>query len=780
LTRSDTAAGEDLIDSARKTDFPKRRRRSIRHGLWLIPLVAAAVGAWRWSFDETPPGRPPARVAAPVTWVDESRCEPCHAREYGAWQGSHHQLAMRPAAPDSVLGDFGNRSLRTDVETSRFSRSGSGFSIRTPGPDGRPADYAVAYTLGVEPLQQYLLALPDGRLQAHGAAWDVPGKRWFHLYDGEAVDHRHRLHWTAAQQNADFMCIECHATRFRRGYDATGGTYDSQWHAPGVGCQSCHGPASAHLRWAEGGARAASGGKGFATSPSGADEPQTCARCHSRRTPLGNGYRHGDELLDDYLPMILTADLYEVDGKIQGEVFEYGSFRQSRMNAVGVVCSDCHDPHGARLRATGNALCTRCHGPAATAIRAEIDGSGLQAKNYDDPSHHHHAPGSPGSACVDCHMPGKVYMGNDLRRDHSFSSPHPAQALALSHSDACLGCHGKDEALDAFRRWYPGAEPRDGGYARDLHAARRGSPGAAEGLLRQLARADLPDIRRATLLSELPRYPSSDAQRTLAGALRDASPLVRRTAAEQLEALFSPAERVRLLSPLLGDPSRAVRLAAAWQLVQLPSAPGADPRARQQLTAEYEQVQNQMLDRAESNYDLAGVYQATGRQALVEPALRRALRQDPAFHPASILLAQWREQAAGDADGALRLLQDAIARYPAEGSLWHALGLTYVRQGKRDRALQALRRAHELAPEEPDFGYVLAVALHDGGQTQAAVDLLRDVVRQHPAHRAARQVLIGYLRAAGERAEVESLLAALARQNPGDPLLGLPGNTPTR
>jgi len=743
-------------------------------GLWLLSLAALiAAGGWWWAT------RLPAPDPAVPTaqWVDESSCQGCHAVQYQAWQGSHHHLAMQPANERTVLADFGQASLASDSEISEFLRQKDGFWIRTPGPDGQPADYKVAYTFGVAPLQQYLLALPDGRLQAHGAAWDSENRRWFHLYDGMSVDHRHRLHWSKAQQNADFMCIECHSSGFRRDYDAERDRHNSRWQALGVGCQSCHGPASGHLRWAlDRGAPRGDTGKGFehALTAGGASEVEACARCHSRRTPLGNGYEHGNALLDDYLPVILTPDLYEVDGKIKGEVFEYGSFRQSRMHAAGVVCSDCHNPHSARLRMPGNAVCTQCHNPSATPTRPEIAAGGLQAKNYDHPDHHRHTVGSEGARCVGCHMPGKLYMVNDLRRDHSFSSPNPPQARALGHSDACLGCHRDDEADDVlvrFQQWYPDAQPRDGGYARDLHAARQGLPGAAQAVLRQLGRGDLPDIRRATLLSELPNYPSAAAQRALIQGLQDPSPLVRRTAVELLGELLSAPQQSAVLAAMANDPVRAVRLAASWHLLQLRPEAGTDPQARRQLIAEYEQLQNTMLDRAEAHHNLAGVYQLTGREEQVEPALRRALRQDPDFFPAVILLAQWRERVAQDVDGALRLLEETIQRHPEEASLRHALGLTLVRQGAREQALRALRRAHELAPEQPEYGYVLAVALHDSGQAPAALDLLRTLSRRHPANRPLRQALIGYLRAGGHHEEAQAALAELAAQNPDDPLL---------
>jgi formate-dependent nitrite reductase cytochrome c552 subunit len=93
----------------------------------------------------------------------------------------------------------------------------------------------------------------------------------------------------------------------------------------------------------------------------------------------------------------------------------------------GVRCSNCHNPHSSELKAPGNACV--CN---ATTRRQDlgqtVDGKGLQAKNYDSIEHTRHTPGQPGSQCVDCHMPGKFYMGNDWRHDHSFSIPNPERA----------------------------------------------------------------------------------------------------------------------------------------------------------------------------------------------------------------------------------------------------------------------------------------------------------------------------------------------------------------
>ncbi|MFN3580553.1 MAG: HEAT repeat domain-containing protein, partial [Pseudomonas sp.] len=597
---------------------------------------------------------------------------------------------------------------------------------------------------------------------------------------GQGVDHQDRLHWTGSLQNANFMCIECHATDFKRNYDAASDTFASGWQAPGVGCQSCHGPASAHLEWAASTLASETGqqnhAKGFAASPSIAhrEEVEACARCHSRRSPLDDGYQHGNALMDDFLPSILTADLYEVDGKIKEEVFEYGSFQQSKMQAAGVVCSDCHNPHSGELRAPGNAVCTQCHNSNALATRPAIQGSGLQARNYDSPTHHHHPSSSAGAQCISCHMPGKLYMTNDLRHDHSFTSPNPPQALELGHTDACLGCHQNVEPsqiVAQFLSQYPGAEPRDGGYARDMEAARSGKPGAAAGLFRQLAREGQPAIRVATLISELPRYPSLSALQHLARAVQHPDPSVRVAAVNSLPALASETQLRDLLAPLAEDPIRAVRLAVAWQLAQLPPQAKSGLAAWPTLQAEYEQVQQSLLERTDAHFNLAMLYQLSGREDQVEAALGDALLRDAAFFPALIMQAQWQEQYLGLPQVGLASLQEGIKAHPQEASLHHALGMTLVRQGKLTEALPAFTQAQQLAVNNSDYAYVLAIALHDSGKREQAVQLLEKQLATDPANRQLRLALVSYL---GDQSSPEArvLMEQLRAQNPDDPALG--------
>ena len=126
----------------------------------------------------------------PAKFTDEAACGKCHEKEYRAWLGSHHQLAMQEATEKTVLADFHDSTFTYFGITSHFFRRGGTFFVRTDGPDGKLADYEIAYTFGVAPLQQYLIPMPGGRLQVLQIAWDTEKKRWFHLYPDEKIDSR--------------------------------------------------------------------------------------------------------------------------------------------------------------------------------------------------------------------------------------------------------------------------------------------------------------------------------------------------------------------------------------------------------------------------------------------------------------------------------------------------------------------------------------------------------------------------------------------------------------
>ncbi|WP_414705446.1 tetratricopeptide repeat protein [Pseudomonas sp.] len=755
-------------------------------------------------------------------WVSEDSCQTCHQPQHQSWQGSHHHLAMQSANEHSVLGDFNDHTFVGQRARTHFQRKADGFWVSTTGADGQPADYPVAFTFGVEPLQQYLLALPDGRLQAFDVAWDTQKEQWFELYPDQQIEHDNALHWAGPNQNANFMCLECHTTGFKRNYDPLTDRYASTWQALGVGCQSCHGPAAGHLEWLKRPTEKA--GYGFssaAVDDSAGREAEVCGRCHSRRAALSDGYQHANRMMDDYLPSILSPVLNEIDGKIKDEVFEYGSFVQSRMYAAGVRCTDCHNPHSAELRTTGNALCTQCHNPSGQAARPGIDSSGLISKNYDSPEHHRHQQETVAAQCISCHMPARHFMVKDQRHDHSFSVPNPAQALKLGHGDACLGCHTEmplARLQTQFKQLFSNPQSRDNGYASTLFAARHGGEGALAAVLEQLQREDLPAIRRATLLAELYRYPSQRTLRSILQALAHSEPQVREVAVSSLAALAPERLQMQALSPVLQDPVRAVRIAAAWQIAQLPQTGRAAPAGFEQAIREYEQGQRSLRERPEANVNLAMLYQLDGRTKDVEPALREALKRDRRYQPARILLAQWLESQ-GDAQAGIKLLEEGLnqsldnpgetaearenyaekqrssainthleptanntsatpsvfqqpdERHAKDAALHHALAMASVRQGQRGKALNHLEKAHNQAPDNSDYLYAYAIGLHESGEKAEAEKLLDIGLKRDPTNRAIRQALLAYAAQAGDKDKTALLLRTLQAINPEDPLL---------
>lgn len=754
-------------------------------------LLAAVAGIGWFLFRPAPvPSKaPPINVAAPVvakpqppaqkpaTMVDEQQCQGCHTEQVKDWQGSHHQLAMQAANGETMLGDFNNVAFKAENETTRFTRKGDEFWVNTPGIDGKNADFKVAYTFGIAPLQQYLIEVGEGRLQALGVAWDTEKNRWFHLYPGQGVNFKNPLHWSKPSQNANFMCVECHTTGFKRNFDAASNTFNSQWNSLGVGCQACHGPASNHLEWTQ--KKDDLIHKGFAVDlkdKNASVEIETCARCHARRAPLSDGYTVGKRLMDDYLPSTLTRELYALDGKIKDEVFEHGSFLQSKMFDKGVRCSNCHNPHSSELKAPGNAVCLQCHNTAGKTSVEGVDGKGLQAKNYDSSEHTRHTMGQPGSQCVDCHMPGKFYMGNDWRHDHSFSIPNPERAQKLGTPDACLSCHqGKagDKVTAQFKLWSASATtPQAPRYDESLWLIRNGQPGAANVLYELLQRSDLPAIRRATLLAELPLYPSDQALKLATLDLKNREPQVRESAVRAISAFLPPAERAALLTPMLNDPVKAVRIVAARDLLNVArnNGLGAAQTNWDAAIAEYEAVQNSLAERAEANLNLAMLYQASGRASEVEGLLRTALKRDPDFYPALVTLVQWLE-ANGRRQEAQTLLDDSLKAHPEAALLQHTRGLSLIRAGKTAEAMTALHKAAQLEPQNPQYGYVLAVALHDSGKVSEACDELERLLKIQPANRNARLSLIQYYLENGQEPKAQMLLQGWKKMNMGDPAL---------
>lgn len=741
--------------------------------LWL-PLAAAAlllaVGGWLVAANQ---GTAEPFDLSGAEYVGASKCVQCHADEVKKYAGSHHDLAMDRATPETVLGDFSGVELTHLGVTSRMYREGEKFMVSTEGPDGTQQAFEVKYVFGVEPLQQYMVEF--GGDQSHGennlprvqvlrVSWDTQKKTWFHLDPPDVVDRLapdDDLHWTGIAQRWNNMCAECHSTNYQKGFDVKTQTYHSTFSEIDVSCEACHGPASKHVelagKWFPGWNRQ----RGYALANlkrSAEDQIQACAPCHSRRNVVAAGFKAGDNFYDYYADQLLTQGVYYPDGQVLDEDYIHGSFIQSKMYHKGIRCSDCHDPHTARLKHDGNQVCTSCH-------------QHPQAK-YDTVAHHFHKPGSEGAQCVNCHMPPTTYMAVDARHDHSLRIPRPDLSLQIDTPNACTGCHLKPENVaeekrprlalyqdwmlaarngdeevraeieranrwcdEACDKWYGERRRRDEHFGLAIAAGQKRQTIAVDLLTRLLEKrsGEVPAIARATALQTLSEVDAAKAGELAAEAIKDDHPLVRAAATDALVGHPITGQATNLLADALDDPRRLVRTSAARNLMQFPpdqQPASSGPRLRQVVLEWIDGLKND-ADRAGAHLTLAVMAEQEGRAQAAIEHYRDAIRVEPGVTGPRTNLAALLERnltshatVAGSAEDAdspivqeisqlrkaeLQLLARDVKLLPQAAAIQYRYGLGLYVDGQKELALEHLLKAAEIEPSNYEF--VQAVTL---------------------------------------------------------------------
>ena len=711
----------------------------------------------------------PAEVTA--TFVGRDACVTCHQDQTTSFTGSHHDLAMAIATDQSVLGNFDDTEMTQHGITSRMFRDGDRFMVHTEGPTGAMEDFEIKYVFGVDPLQQYMVEFdrPEdagddeiGRLQVLRISWDTHRKKWFYLKApdvDEKIAPGDPLHWTGIAQRWQTMCADCHSTNLQPNFDVATGRYHTTYSEIDVSCEACHGPGSVHVELANRKSLFWDRDRGFALASLKGDDKegqlQSCAPCHSRRGQLGGGYVAGQSYHDFYQLEPLTEATYHADGQIKDEVYVYGSFTQSLMYHKGIGCTDCHDPHSLKLKHTGNETCTSCHQHAAG--------------KYDVPSHHHHAVGTAGAACVNCHMPHTTYMMVDDRRDHSLRVPRPDLSVEIGTPNACSGCHIKDaiktdESLQEFvdrdyaawramaasgnesvaaaiaktdrwcdeacEAWYGAERKTPPHYGQVLAALRSGQTSASRGAADWITSADptVPDIAKASLIGEVAgRVPGVTLEvcREVLSAAAGASVQVRAAAARALLTV-PPRRSLPLLEPLLADDSVQVRTAAARTIVSSGGYASLHGSRRAAVDAAIDEVHRQTeitADRSGAHVDWALLCEARGRDAEAIASYQRAIQVEPTV--------------AGPRTNLATLLERSLPQMPPQ----KVSSVTDWVRRLRSQELPLLARDAALVPDLFEVQYRYGLALYLEGQIDAAAEQIERAVRLQPGHPEASEVL---------------------------------------
>ena len=721
--------------------------------IFLISILVSGLISCKRNSGKSEASTTAARIQT-AQYVGRESCKSCHEMEYNLFQHSDHDLAMDIASEETVLGDFNNSVFDHLGIESSFYKKDSSFFVFTEGPGGVMQEYPIAYTFGVDPLQQYLIEFPGGAYQCLPIAWDTRpeekgGQRWFHLYGDERIAPDDILFWTRSTQNWNYMCSECHSTNTRKNYNYESKSYTTTWDEIDVSCEACHGPGSEHIDWAE---KVEAGSSpdiypdmgliirlkdtdnatwvfdpdsttARRSVPRKSDDLiQMCARCHSRRSVITEDYFHDGTLLETHWPSLLDEGLYFADGQILDEVYVYGSFLQSKMYTAGVVCKDCHEPHSGNVYVDGNALCYRCH----------------MASAYGGRSHHFHDPADKGASCVECHMHERTYMVIDPRRDHSIRIPRPDLSDKLGTPNACNQCH-KDKstawATKYLEEWYGSDLLNTSHYGETFWAGRQAYPEAVPELIKLAKNKENAPMVRATAISLLNNYPNPEKEALVFSTINDKDPLIRYASISVAQYSANPSAANVIINSLQ-DSVKLVRIMAANALsgFNLENIPESKKRLYKTALDEYTTSLLINADHPGTHVNYGNLYLNQGDLQKAEASYKEAIAIEPGLVTAYINLADLYRRSQRDTEGE-QVLLSALEKYPELAAVNYSLGLLKIRKNEQEEAMVYLKKAAEEAPEIAQYSYVYGIGLNSLGNPQEALVFLTDALEQHPYNR---------------------------------------------
>ncbi len=739
--------------------------------VWLIVMII-----W-WQRSRTDPPEEPATAKLPMAarpsaiakwkpiasdketfaaFAGSATCLECHGEKHQGWLKSNHALAER--LPTNTLDRAAfdpPREFKFGSQTNSVRADGGQFVVRAPGLGNVVRDFAVERVIGHDPLRQFLVDGGNGRLQTQEASYDPHRNDWFNVYGEEDRKPGEWGHWTGRGMNWNAMCASCHNTRLRKNYDAATDSYHTAMAEMTVSCEACHGPMKEHVLAYR------AGTKPKASSPPPREQIlNTCGSCHARRADLTGEFVPGDDFFDHYqLTLPDFSDTYFADGQVSGENYEFGSFLGSRMHAAGVTCLDCHDSHTTKLILPGNSLCMRCH-----------SGGYPNSPKINPEEHSFHKADSTGNQCVNCHMPQTTYMQRDPRHDHGFTIPDPLLTKQHGIPNACNRCHTDkdvDWALAAVEKSHgEKMNRRTRSRAQAIARTRAGDSSAKPEILKLLTGDDTPYWKAVAANVIDPWLADADVHQALIAATGSTNTLLRANAAFALAPASqggSPAAQT-VLRRLVADPSRSVRINAAWGLrneIAPASTAGRELEHFLNFNADQPTGQLQLGTWRISKNDLPA--------ALVH--FEKAVAWDPYSAPLHHELAVLYGMLNRPAD-ALKELQSAVQLAPKDAEFHYKLGLAWNENGNLVEATGSLERAVELNPQHARAWYNLGLARQQSGQSPQAIEALFRAESLEP-----RDARIPYARAT---IHAQSGQVAEARAAAGRALSIEPGFTEAR
>jgi predicted CXXCH cytochrome family protein len=430
----------------------------------------------------------------PGGYVRSETCRSCHPDQHASWHRTFHRTMTQHATPESVRGNFTNLTLRWKNEEFHLQRRGDEFFVEMNDPDWtyrraaeeaafargqgpKPAPVAhpprvekrVTLTTGSHHMQAYWVAGENGNQQ-----FSVP---FTYLFEEQRWVPRNDVFMLPPEspllpQTWNNNCLGCHATAGQPRPHPEPATRVAEY---GIACESCHGPAEKHVALNSNPRRRYALHRGTNGDPtivnparvSARKSSEMCGQCHAARYSRDHGewlasgtdYWHR-ESIDANRPLVPGHELRALndpadpeqaakrqalshyfwpDGMIRVSGREYNGLVETPCFQRGSMsCLSCHSMHKSNpddqlaRGMDGNAACYQCHGDFAKKLV----------------QHTHHAAGSSGSLCYNCHMPHTTYGLLKGIRSHQITSPSVKSSLDTGRPNACNLCH-----LDQSLAW---------------------------------------------------------------------------------------------------------------------------------------------------------------------------------------------------------------------------------------------------------------------------------------------------------------------------------------
>ena len=334
-----------------------------------------------------------------ASYVGSESCEECHVDEHASYLHTTHSRAFNDVhvenepADDAFLHALSGRRYEVyrDGQTLRHRET-------LDDPQGRElarSDYALKYLIGSGAHTRSYLVEADGFLVESPITWYSSKQDWAMSpgYDRPA-------HW-GFERAVTTGCLICHVGRAA---PVEGSYQRAVVHEQAIGCESCHGPGSLHVkaRHAEEETGEEQTGEEFdptIVNPKRLSrqlQEDICAQCHLRadatvtvRTRQLSDFRPGLPLTDVRIDYRIRAS--EAQMKVVGHV-EQMWLSPCYQNTKTFTCAPCHNPHQkAPVKnppEVYNRKCAECH---------ENDACGMELFER--------LKRSQADSCIFCHMP---------------------------------------------------------------------------------------------------------------------------------------------------------------------------------------------------------------------------------------------------------------------------------------------------------------------------------------------------------------------------------------